>query len=607
VDAWLDRLPFREIWAVDGEWYPGPGKANGGVDGDLPTPYCLCAYELRSKRLIKLQQHELGPFPPYRLDRDSLVCTYMMSADYGGIHLPLGWGRPAFAFDAYVEFRRIVNDATASTEKRKKGFYSLAGALRYFGLDELDVSHKDDMRDRMIQGPPFAVEEDGRGVDYCVDDTLALARLLPHLIARTPSLPHAHFRADVQWAMAEQERRGVPMAMRKVVNLRANWDDIRADLVREMDASFGCYEFDRAGVPHFREKFFAAFLCRNREHNLDHLPQTWPALETGELDLKEQTFRDMGHRYPAIEPLRELRYTLSKLKLNDLAVGGDGRNRVLLGAYGTKTGRNAPSNSKFVFGPAKWIRFLIEAPLGRALIHRDYCQQEPRIAAILSDDRNLLEACESEDLYLGCARQLGFVRESMNGGEVKDVRTLFKVVVLAISYGVGPYTLAVRVGVSLYEAQEILARMRARFHRFEDFSQSILDQAGLDMRLSTPLDWTMRCPPHSNPRTLRNFPIQSTGAEILHTLVVLAERRRIEIVAPIHDAVLVECEAADVEEMKLAVDRTMRDASALLLNGYELPTDCAAYVSGEHFIDERGRAMWDTITRLLAKRGVSVA
>jgi DNA polymerase-1 len=93
----------------------------------------------------------------------------------------------------------------------------------------------------------------------------------------------------------------------------------------------------------------------------------------------------------------------------------------------------------------------------------------------------------------------------------------------------------------------------------------------------------------------------------LHTLVVLAERRRIEIVAPIHDAVLVECEAADVEEMKLAVDRTMRDASALLLNGYELPTDCAAYVSGEHFIDERGRAMWDTITRLLAKRGVSVA
>jgi hypothetical protein len=77
-----------------------------------------------------------------------------------------------------------------------------------------------------------------------------------------------------------------------------------------------------------------------------------------------------------------------------LAVGADGRNRALLHAYGTKTARNAPSNSKFVYGPAKWIRHLIEAPLGRALVHRDFKQQEPRIAAILSDDRNLLKACD---------------------------------------------------------------------------------------------------------------------------------------------------------------------------------------------------------------------
>jgi hypothetical protein len=598
-EDWLDRLPFREIWAVDGEWYPGPGKANGGVDGDLPTPYCLCAYELRSKRLNKLRQRELGPFPPYRLDRDALICTYTISADYGGIHLPLGWGKPAFSFDAYVEFKRITNDAAASTEERKKGFYSQAGALRYFGLEELDVSHKDDMRERIMQGPPFTEEEEWKIIDYCADDTMALARLLPHLLARTPSLPHAHFRAEVQWATAKQERRGVPMAMRTLTPLRAHWLDLQVDLVNEMDAPFGCYEIDRASVPHFRPRLFAAYHAR---HGM-----TWPLLGSGELDLKDQTFRDMGHRYPFIEPLRELRYTLSKLKLNDLAVGSDARNRVLLGAYGTKTGRNAPSNSKFVFGPAKWIRFLIEAPPGRALVHRDYCQQEPRIAAFLSDDRNLLEACESEDLYLGCARQLGFWRESMNAAETKALRTLFKVIVLSISYGVGPYTLALRAGVSLYEAHEILARMRARFWRFEDFSTSILDRAGLDMRLTTPLGWTMRCPPHSNPRTLRNFPIQSTGAEILHVLVVLAERRGIEIVAPVHDAILVECDARDVEDVKRAADRAMRDACAIVLEGYELPTDCDAYVSGERFVDDRGQEMWDTITRLLTKRGVAVA
>src|SRR4029453_16797136 len=104
--------------------------------------------------------------------------------------------------------------------------------------------------------------------------------------------------------------------------------------------------------------------------------------------------------------------------------------------------RNAPSNSKFVFGPAKWIRFLIAPPPGRALIHRDYCQQEVRIAAVLSGDGALLKACESGDVYLGIARQLGFVREGMSAAELKAVRTLFKTVVLGIQYGLGPRSLA---------------------------------------------------------------------------------------------------------------------------------------------------------------------
>src|SRR5262249_53376721 len=34
---WRD-LPFREIWAVDTEFYPGPGKANGGGGGEAPPP-----------------------------------------------------------------------------------------------------------------------------------------------------------------------------------------------------------------------------------------------------------------------------------------------------------------------------------------------------------------------------------------------------------------------------------------------------------------------------------------------------------------------------------------------------------------------------------------
>lgn len=596
---WLGRLPFREIWAVDGEWYPGRGLANGGVRGDRATPYCLCAYELRSRQMIKLRQNELGRFPPYSLGGDSLVVTYMLSADYGGVHLPLGWGKPAFAFDAYVEFRHVTNDATAKSEDRKKGFYSLAGALRFFGEDELDIAHKKDSRDRILQGPPFTANEDDAHLDYCADDALALARLLPHLISLTPALKHAYLRAEVQWGIAWQEWRGVPLNLPKLTELRGRWVEIQADLVRDMDAPFGCYEFDDQGAPHWRKALFADLVDRH------HL--SWPTLESGALDEANSTFRDMCARYPFLEPLRELRYTQSKLRLNSLMVGSDARNRTLLNAYATKTSRNAPSASGFVFGPAKWIRHLIQAPFGRALAHRDFTQQEPRISAVLSDDHNLLAACEGSDLYLATAEQLGFLRESMNADELGALRALFKIIFLSISYGAGVVGLATRAGISHYEAGEILARMRARFHRFEDFCRSVQDHAGLHMRLTTQGGWTMICPSGCNPRTLRNFPIQSTAAEVLHVVTILAERRAIEIVAPIHDAILVEGDAADARELAQAADRLMRDASAVVLKGYELPSDCAILMPGEHFQDKRGAAMWATVTRLLAKlrRGVA--
>jgi DNA polymerase-1 len=391
------------------------------------------------------------------------------------------------------------------------------------------------------------------------------------------------FRAKVQWTIAQQERRGVPLDAPWLGRIRKRWADMRP---------YGVYEIE-AGVPHWRNERFDAYLRRNG--------MSWPRLPSGALDQQDQTFREMAGKYPQIEQLRELRYSLSKLRLNDLAVGNDGRNRTLLGAYGTKMARHAPSNSKYIFGPAKWLRFLITSPPGRALVYRDYSQQEVRIAAVLSEDPALLQACESGDVYLGIAKQLGFLLDSMNDGERKAVRALFKTVVLGIQYGLGARSLAVRIGILIYEACEILARLQARFCRFEDYIRSVIDHAGIDLEVSTPFDWRLRSPSGTNPRTLRNFPMQSTGSEILHVLCVLAERRGIEIVATIHDAVLAECPLGEINDVALALDRTMRDASALVLRGYELPTDCQLIRPGERYYDERGEAMWNTVTRLVAK------
>ena len=135
-----EELPFREIWVGDGEYYSGAGKANGGVDGDPITPLCFVAHEMRTGRTIKLHQRELcaSVFPPYRLDADALFVTYMATAEFG-FHIAQGWGQPACALDACVEFRHYVNDGAVKAADRDKGFYSLAGALRYFCELELDT------------------------------------------------------------------------------------------------------------------------------------------------------------------------------------------------------------------------------------------------------------------------------------------------------------------------------------------------------------------------------------------------------------------------------------------------------------------------------------
>jgi DNA polymerase I len=222
------QLPFAEIWAVDTEFYPGPGLANGGRDGDAPTPLCIVAIEMRSGRAVRLWQDELTPFPPYRLDADAVMWGYMNTAEFG-FHLAGGWGKPAYTLDAYIEHRHYVNNGAMKAEDRDKGFYSLAGALRYFCEDDIDTAHKIDMRDRIIQGPPFSADEREQILTYCETDVRALMRLIPHLVPTIRSLPQALSRGDYTWLLAQQERRGVPIDLPQLEAIRAQWTRFAAN------------------------------------------------------------------------------------------------------------------------------------------------------------------------------------------------------------------------------------------------------------------------------------------------------------------------------------------------------------------------------------------
>ena len=55
------------------------------------------------------------------------------------------------------------------------------------------------------------------------------------------------------------------------------------------------------------------------------------------------------------------------------------------------TGRNLPSASKFIFGPARWLRGFIKPPEGFGLAYLDFKAEEVAIAAAMSGDARLAE------------------------------------------------------------------------------------------------------------------------------------------------------------------------------------------------------------------------
>src|SRR5262249_19146772 len=198
-----------------------------------------------------------------------------------------------------------------------------------------------------MRGGPYNEGEKVALVDYCQTDVDALARLLPAMLPRI-DLPRALLRGRYMAAAAHMEWTGVPIGTGTLARLRTGWEGVQEALIDRIDAQYGVYE-GRS----FRRDRFAAYLERSG------IP--WPRLASGELALDDDTFREMARSHPQeIGPLRELRYALGQLRLNDLAIGPDGRNRVLLSAFAAKTGRNQPSNSKFIFGPATWLRGLIK-------------------------------------------------------------------------------------------------------------------------------------------------------------------------------------------------------------------------------------------------------
>jgi DNA polymerase family A len=417
------------------------------------------------------------------------------------------------------------------------------------------------------------------------------------------ALYHGEFAA----VSALMEHYGVPIDMEIFPQLASDdtWSAVRDAMVPAIDAQYGVYTRNTVGEWSFNLERFEAYCTREGI--------AWPRLDSGKLNMRRKTFEDMSKGWPQLEGLRQLRHVRDKMRKIKLAVGADGRNRTVLWPFKAKTSRTQPKAAQWIFSPAVWLRSLIKPGPGMAVAYIDYSSMEFLIAAVLSDGHcgpvnAMLDMYLSGDPYLSFAKRVGAVPSDATKTSHAEVRDKYKVMLLAVQYGMSSETLASRLGVTSLDAHEMLNQHRELFAQYWKWSDDWLAHSLQTGVMRTAFGWECRiglAETTVNARSIRNWPVQATGADILRISCVLAARHGIKILAPVHDAVLIEAPIERIEADVALMQEIMRRASRIVLNNdvdgpHELRTDAKIVQYPDRYTDKRGKDIWAYVMTHLA-------
>ena len=212
------------------------------------------------------------------------------------------------------------------------------------------------------------------------------------------------------------------------------------------------------------------------------------------------------------------------------------------------------------------------------------------------------QAYNSGDPYMAFAIQAGLAPEGATKSSHKAIRNRCKQIMLGVGYGMGAEALALAAGIHRVEANGLLINHRMTYRIFWKWAEANQMRALMGEPLVTPLGWKLqlRNDPDPNDRSLLNWPMQSTGADIMRLAACMLTEAGIEVCCPIHDAFLVRFPLAEEIDVIAKTTKLMVDASAIVMGlGYACRVDADIVRYPDRYMDERGEKMFSTITRLL--------
>jgi len=273
-------------------------------------------------------------------------------------------------------------------------------------------------------------------------------------------------------------------------------------------------------------------------------------------------------------------------------VASDGRLHTHFLQAGTTTGRFSSINPNLQNIPIKSdagrkIRRAFVADKGCVLLALDYSQIELRVAAILSEDKDLIKIFkDGDDVHAAVASRVFGVKEE---DVTKEMRRQAKVINFGIIYGMGINALKENLGGTRVEAEEFYNQYFKKFPGVAEYLDGVKTEVSKLGYTSTLFGRRRYFPMIKSPiqyirasaeRMAVNAPIQGTAADIIKIAIKRADEAikenklsdKVSLLLQVHDELIYEVkEGSEKEASKIigdAMEGVLKDKTK---NPHEVP------------------------------------
>ncbi|MBE5868517.1 MAG: DNA polymerase I [Lachnospiraceae bacterium] len=301
-----------------------------------------------------------------------------------------------------------------------------------------------------------------------------------------------------------------------------------------------------------------------------------------------EVLEKLAPEYPIVADILEYR-TLTKLKstyADGLAVyiGEDERIHSNFNQTITATGRLSSTEPNLQNIPTRIelgrrIRKVFVPRQDYVLTDADYSQIELRVLAHMSGDEQLIEAYRmDEDIHRITASKVFHTPLS----EVTDLqRRNAKAVNFGIVYGISSFGLSQDLSISRAEAAAYIEQYFATYPKVKEFLDKTVEQAKKDGYVTTMYGRRRPVPELSSSnfmqrsfgeRVAMNSPIQGTAADIIKIAMIKVwkalkqQNLKSRLILQVHDELLIETAADEIEQVKQLLEKNMKEAAALAVS-----------------------------------------